>query len=118
MNPTYTVTIGGTETELKMSYGLLNEVARVVGDIEAIPQIAYDIELRTALLTAVLSKRDKKGKITEEADLFNLDMDGEEVIDLLNWVGEHVLDFFIKSLTRAKKLLGERKADLEGLTSI
>lgn len=100
----FNITVNGDEHEIKMTFGLLNNLCRKVGDIEAAAVIALDTNLRDAILIELLSKRDSKGKITEAIDLDSLEADPDRIIDLIDWAGTHVLDFFLKGLERTKKL--------------
>ena len=100
----FNITVNGDEHEIKMTFGLLNNLCRKVGDIEAAVVIALDTNLRDAILIELLSKRDSKGKILEPIDLDTLEADPDSIIDLIDWAGTHVLDFFLKGLERTKKL--------------
>lgn len=103
-NDIFQITYNDTEREIKMSFGLLNNLCRKVGDIEAASIIALDTNLRDAVLIELLSTRDAKGKIIEPIDLDTLDVEPDAIIDLIDWAGSHVLDFFLKGLERTKKL--------------
>jgi len=109
------ITIGGKPVEIKMTFGLLNELARRVGDIDDVAQISYDPDLREAMLVSLLSGRDAKGKIVEELSVFNLDMTTDDVMELLDWAGAHVADFFLSSLTNAKTLVDSRMKKFQAL---
>lgn len=100
----FTIKIDGKERDIKMTFGLLNTLCRRVGDIDGASQITMDQELRDAVLVELLSDRDKAGKITEEINLAELDVSIDDMIELLDWAGNHVLDFFLKGLERAKAL--------------
>lgn len=110
----FTIKIDGKERDVKMTFGLLNTLCRRVGDIDGASQITMDQELRDAVLVELLSDRDKAGKITEEINLAELDVSIDDMVELLDWAGNHVLDFFLKGLERAKALqdrnLGRIKA--------
>ena len=115
MNETFEIKVNGEVQEVKMSFGMLHVIASLVGDIEAVPEMGYNPDLREAVLNELLSKRDKKGKILEQIDMFNLDVATDDVVDLINWAGEHVADFFLKSLTKAKKLVDSRQEQMQDL---
>lgn len=93
---------------ITMTYGLLNECVREVGDVDQLAEIHIDQELRNALLVIVLSERDDEGRIEKPVNLHKLELSVAEVQELLDWIGEHVADFFIGSLERTKKLLTDR----------
>lgn len=111
------VTVNGEIRELKMTYGLVNELARVIGDIDAIPMIGIEADLRDEVMKVLLAKRDSRGNVKETPDLFNLDIEIDQVQELLSWVGEHVLDFFLISLERGKELGKKNEDRLKALTS-
>jgi len=118
MDNTIEVKIGGEPQEVKMTYGLLNELARVIGDIDVIPMIGIEADVRDSIIRAIFSKRDAQGKIKQEVDIFNFDIDVDDLQDLLEWVGGHVLDFFLTSLERGKINGEKQEKRLKALTSI
>lgn len=118
MSDTFKIKIGGEDHEVKMTFGMLHVITAIVGDIDDIPQMSYNPELRTALLVNLLSDRDEKGEIIEEVSLWNLDADEVEIIELLDWAGAHVADFFLKSLAKTKTLLENRQDDLKALQQL
>jgi hypothetical protein len=101
---TISVTVNGEAKEVLMSYGLLNQLVRTVGDLEQLGSMSIDPDVRDAILKQVLSERTRGGKITKEADLDDIEISVEDVEALLAWVGEHVLNFFLKALETAKAL--------------
>jgi len=103
-NDTFDINVNGKDLTIKMSFGLLNTLCRKVGDIEAAAVIALDTTLRDGILIELLSDRGPNGKITEPIDLDVIEVDPDAVIDLIDWAGTHVLDFFLKGLERTKKL--------------
>ena len=100
----HTVSIGGEDKTIKMTFGLLNAVCRTVGDIDGAAQISMDPYLRDMVLVELLSPRDATGKITEPVDIFNLDIEPDDVVKLLDWASTQALDFLLKGLERAKAL--------------
>lgn len=115
MSDTIEVSIDGESREIKMSFGLLNELSRKIGDLDAIPMLAIDPDLRESVLISLLSKRDKKGKITEEFSFFEAGLTVEDVSNLIDWAGGHVADFFLTSLEKGKALIADREARLKAL---
>ena len=100
----FTISIGGEDKTIKMSFGLLNAVCRTVGDIDGAAQLLLDSYLRDAVLVELLSPRDATGKITAPIDVDGLDVDPDDVVKLLDWAGAQALDFLLKGLERAKAL--------------
>ena len=103
-NNIFTIKVDGKERDIKMTFGLLNTLCRRVGDIDGASQMTIDQVLRDVVLVELLSDRDKNGKIIAEVDIDTLDLDLDELINLLDWAGEHVLDFFLKGLEKTKSL--------------
>lgn len=100
----HTISIGGEDKTIKMSFGLLNAVCRTVGDIDGAAQMMMDNYLRDAVLVELLSPRDAAGKITTPVDIDSLDVDPDDVVKLLDWASAQALDFLLKGLERAKAL--------------
>lgn len=107
--------LNGEDREIKMTFGLVNEICRLAGDIDAVPEIAYNPDLREAVLISLLSERNERGEIVGEISVFNMDADPEDVVNLLDWASEHAVDFFLKALQRAKKLVEDRKETFQAL---
>lgn len=116
MQDTIQITINGKAKDLKMTFGLLNEMARTIEDVDNVPLLAIDADLREKALIALLSERDERGRITEEFNLFTIDASPEEILDLLDWAGAHVTDFFLKSLEKAKVLMDGNMDRIKALT--
>jgi hypothetical protein len=100
-----TISLDGEKRELFMSFGLLNELCRAIGNLEAAVQIPIDNELRDYTLLAVLSKRDDQGAVADggAVNLRTLEIEVQDAEDLLAWVSEHVTDFFLRTMERVVK---------------
>lgn len=100
--PTITLKIGGEDQEFLMSWGLLDELTQMVKDLDQLGEFFSNPEMRTKVLSAVLSLRTKTGKITERRDVLDVDLDDQlEAIDeILSWAAAHVTGFFIRSLSK------------------
>lgn len=112
----FTIKIDGKERDIKMSFGLLNTICKLVGDLDGATQLMIDQTLQQAVLVELLSDRDAKGKITGEVSLDEIDVDPSDVLDLLAWAGNHTLDFFLKGLERAKGLQDQHMPRVKALT--
>lgn len=118
MNDKLKITIDGEERTLFMSFGLLNELASLVQDPARVPAIPVDAYLREAVLSAAFAKRKKSGKITEEiADFDDIDVTIEDVEATLDWVVEHVMSFFVRSLRKVVQVTKANETDLKDLAS-
>lgn len=100
----FTIQVGGEGRDIKMSFGLLNSLCRKAGDIDGAAMVALDQDLREAFLVELLSPRDARGKIKESIDPLELDVEVQSVLDLIDWAGNHVMDFFLMGLERTKAL--------------
>lgn len=118
MNDKITIAFEGADRDLLMSYGLLNELAKIVGSPEIAPSISIDERLREEVLGACLATRKPSGKVTKKVeDLDDLDLSIDDVERLLDWATEHVLSFFVRSLGKMVKRVEANRDVLEGLKS-
>lgn len=119
MSDKLSITFEGNERELFMSYGLLNELAKLVGSPEVAPSISLDEHLREEVLKACLADRKpNSGKvIAPVADMDDLDITISDIEAVLDWATENVLGFFVRSLGKMVKRVESNKDVLEGLKS-
>lgn len=118
MSDKLSITFEGADREILMSYGLLNELAKLVGSPEVAPSISIDENLREEVLKACLAERKPSGKIVKHvADMDDLNMSIEHIEAVLDWATEHVLSFFVRSLGKMVKRVEANKDVLEGLKS-
>lgn len=115
MDDTYQVKVAGEDREVLMSFGLLDDLAREVGDVDSVALIGVDANLRTAVLRSLLSKRDTKGRIQEELSIFDIDMTPKQVNGLLDWAGAHLLDFFLTSMEQTKATVDRNQDRVKAL---
>lgn len=117
MSDTITIKQNDEDRELFMSFGLLNELTRIIGTPDRVPQVALDPNLRDEFLTALFAKRKKSGKIEEAADIEDLDVSYEDVELVLRWAQEHVMSFFVRSFRQIKAVTDKHEAEVMNLTS-
>lgn len=90
--------VNGETKEIAMSYGLFNEVMKAIPNPQAIDQLLVsDPYLRDYIIRRVLTD---KRKIESEDDLidpFDLDIDLDVLDDLLGWVADHIMGFWLRS---------------------
>lgn len=118
MNDKLSINYNGVEHELFMSYGLLNELAKLVGSPEVAPSISIDEHLREAVLSTCLAERKRSGKLIKSVeDIDDLDISVSDIEAILDWATEHVLSFFVRSLAKMVSRVEANKDVLEGLKS-
>lgn len=115
---TLDVTIGGVKTELFMSFGLLHEIIPQVRDLVNVGMIGIDSELRGGVLNSIFVERDPKGKKIGEVDIFHLKISTNDVQEIVLWVQEHLLDFFLGAIENATKAHGPHLDRLKAPTSM
>lgn len=93
-----TVTEAGKPRELLMSFGLLHELLVAVGDIPTVSTLAIDPELRAGILNTVFALRNEVGVITSPITMFTLRVSSADVQRVMQWVADHVLDFFLTAI--------------------
>lgn len=96
-----------TGQEIKMTYGLLNRVAKVVKHVENVGLLLVDLTMQEMALCTVLSTYDAKGKLLEEVAIEGIMTTPEETHCLLAWVTEHLTHFFLKNLLSGEKVVGQ-----------
>lgn len=99
--------------EVKMSYGLLNRLAKLSGGLNTLGLILSDTNMQEEVIRNVLNKYDGKGKVIEEANLEELECDPIEIQRLLVWVAEHLTSFFLKNLQSMLEIVGQHQKELE-----
>ena len=119
LDPRINVTVDGEDREIFMSFGLLNELTSWLGSPEALPAIFVKAEMRSEMLSRLLAERKKSGKlITPVADIDDVEIELADVQRLLQWATEHVLSFFLQSLTVLKGVLERDEEKMTGLGSM
>ncbi len=105
----------GNEKKIFMSFGLLNQLSAIGGDLTTLPLLQSDPALRDALFALTLSSRNAEGQITKaynpDAEEFSFSIDQGE--SLLAWVVAHLQDFFLKRLKCQLELQTRTNAALQ-----
>ena len=96
------VTIDGTPVDLFMSYGLLTELSRTVPNLDAIPGLDLNHDVRDAFLGAIFAERSKSGKIKTKRAVEDLDISIDDIERTLNWGKEHLMGFFLRRVENAQ----------------
>ena len=117
LSDTITIKVDGEDREIFMSFGLLNELTKIIGDPARVASVTVDPEMRDDVLNAVLSKRKTSGKIISQADIDDIDIPVEDVEILLDWASEHALSFFIRSLKKVIVMTKKHEDEMKALAS-
>lgn len=117
LSRTITLDVNGKSREVFMSMGLLNELCKNIGDVENIGNVVVDDGLREKVIVALLAERSKSGKVVQKFEIDDLDLDPDEVIALVAWATEWVVDFFMKSAEAAKRVMVKNQERLTSLMS-
>jgi hypothetical protein len=116
MDDKFTLTKGDITKEVFMSYGLLDRLCRVAGDLEGGALMAIDNDVRAQMLIELLSERDEKGEILNGGvSPFQIPFTIPQLADLLSWAQEHVFDFFVKAAQTTRQKVDLHKAVITGL---
>jgi hypothetical protein len=97
--------------ELKMTFGMLNRLARIAGNVETLGMVMIDSDLQQALLSQLFATYDEKGKQLEVADIDDINCSMEELLQLLAWVLENLTYFFLKNLQNSAKIAQQYKPE-------
>lgn len=92
-----------TGRDIKMTYGLLNRLGRIVGGAENVGLVFIDFDIQEVVLVNLLSVYDAKGKVLEKADIDAVELYPVEVNKLLAWAVEHLTNFFLQSLASTER---------------
>lgn len=116
-NRSYTLTVNGEETEVVMSFAMFQEIMKVIPSPENIAHLLIqDFYLREYVLRRLLTGPKKVRSDEDMIDLFEVDADPEALDDMLLWVADHILYFFMTTAGKSVTLGEKYKAKMEALT--
>ncbi len=99
-----------SEQEILMSYGLLNDLVKVIGDPNVASTIELNADLADLVMRIVLVPRSKTGRPTALLTEFAPPgLTVEEAMKLFDWVKAHVLTFFVTRLKSSLQSIEDRK---------
>lgn len=93
---------GNQELEVFMAAGMIRAIVTYLGDEERFIEMYTDPKVQNDLMTFVLAPKNEKGIMDPQFALDSLELSISEADKLLDWIQEHVMNFFIK---RAETLL-------------
>ena len=101
----FTLQVGEEEQEIKMTYGMFNELMQVIPDPQNITELLIsDQGLRDYVFRRLLTGNKKVAKEEDLVDPFDLELQLDQVDDLIMWAGDHILYFFTTSMTKVVSL--------------
>lgn len=104
-NLTFQIVVNEELKDVKLSYALLNEILQVVPDPTNIAGLLIqDASLRDYIARRVLTGNKPVLKNEDLIDMFETDVDPRAIGEMLTWIGDHVLYFFMTSAVEAEKL--------------
>lgn len=105
----FNLRVNDEDKEVFMSFALLNTITGYFRSAEELDQILLNPEIRNSIITELLSERNENGRILKNFDTTKMVVDPDEVLDLFEWVAEHVENFFTKALQRAKQRMKKKQ---------
>lgn len=114
---TFDLTVNGETQTIVMSYALFNEIMRVIPSPEQITSLLVsDPYLRDYVIRRMLTGNKKVENDEDLIDAFDVDVDVFQLDELVSWVGEHVLHFFMNSAAKAAGIAVKYQGTLTELT--
>ena len=113
--PHLTVKLGESDKQLFMSYGLLNRLTLIVGGPEGAPAIGGVPEVQEAVLLEVFTERPKGEAPVPPKSLEEIEISLDDVANVLDWVGGHITDFFLQTVTKSMEKAKAQEGRLQKL---
>lgn len=115
----FPITVNGEKQEIKMTYGLFNAISQVIPNPGQITDLVItDPFLRDYVIRRVLTGNKHVERDEDLVDPFELDIDLEALDDLVSWVAEHILHFFMKSAAKTAAIGKKYETTVETLTQL
>lgn len=109
----------GADRTLFMSFGLLNELVKNAGSVEAVALFAVDPETSRIIRSAILAERKGGGKIVQPVDdPDEIDVSVEDTERMLKWAVDHTLGFYVRQMTMVAKATDAVKDQLTPLAPV
>lgn len=96
-----------------MSYALLNHLVQAITAPEQVSLLMYDPVKQLEVMQILFAQRTPDGEVTA---LEMPEMTIDDGLELISWVSEHVLRFFIRGAEQALKMQQENQGKLTDLT--
>lgn len=97
------------DVEIRMCHGLMCDFQRLVPDVtSAVDYILNDSFVRDFLVRRALTPTRKS--VDNDKDLIDhelVELDTDEILDLINWIAEHLLYFFVRSAENLSRMTAQ-----------
>ena len=110
------VKVNGELKTISMPFARLNRIVRLVGGPDRLPVLASDPDVQEQVIIELFTIREK-GEIKESVALDDIELTPEEGSRIINWVGDHILDFFLRTTEGATKAVENNQEKLSRLTA-
>ena len=102
-----TIEVNEVQRSIRMNFNLLNRLTFIVGNVENIQEAMSAPAVRESLMCEALAIREPDGKRKVPENLSDLDLSPEDAGRLLNFIGDHVMDFFLLTLEQANQRMAD-----------
>ena len=116
-SPSLHVTVDGQVREIFMSFGLLNQLTNIIGDMQNVGFVHVVPDIRAQVLNELLAERTKGGKVTKIVPHDEAEVSLEDIQKLLDFAVEHMLDFTLKATENLVALQKRQEARALSLKS-
>lgn len=114
LNDTYTVKFeDGEEKELKMSMGLIQLLFARFTTQDQIYNLGLDFIVQRELINEVVDDRSTNGRRANPDIDYSLRLSIEEGNKLVEWISEHIIDFFTSKLEAQERAIKKMLPALE-----
>ena len=100
-----TLMVNEAQRSIRMNFNLLNRLTHIIGNVENIQEAMSAPSVRESLMCEALAVREESGKRIVPANLDDIDLSPEDAGRLLNFIGDHVMDFFLLTLEQTNQRL-------------
>lgn len=116
-----TITVNEKDQEVFMSGGLIRQLAPIASSLGEFTQIFQNADIQEALIITALRPRTLAGQPVVKDLNYSLDdfvMSTDEMDKLIAWIADHVLYFFVNSLSAAKSLMDSNSDTMKRLDQL
>lgn len=109
------INVNGEDKEVFMSGGLIRQLMPIAGQLEDFALVFTDVQAQNQLIVEALRPRTQHGtpkskdKEIQQYTIDDFTLSVEDTDKFVSWIMEHVLHFFVNSLTSAKKLVDKNE---------